>query len=129
MTQQTKGTTSWLGRTFKALDNAMTRLLAARPALMVAFMACIGAGVIAGHMRIFEQLPPELVAPVRSSFFIVVIFVALVISLLAFTLGRLGFTLREAHDLAEIAETATSEVETQSRARQRVEKRHQREAA
>jgi signal transduction histidine kinase/CheY-like chemotaxis protein len=123
MTQQTKGTTSWLGRTFKALDNAMTRLLAARPALMVAFMACIGAGVIAGHMRIFEQLPPELVAPVRSSFFIVVIFVALVISLLAFTLGRLGFTLREAHDLAEIAETATSEVETQSRARQRVEKR------
>jgi signal transduction histidine kinase/CheY-like chemotaxis protein len=123
MTQETTSKTSWFGRTFKALDNAMTRLLAARPALMIALMACIGAGVISGHMRVFEQLPSDLVGPVRTSFFIVVIFVALVISVLAFTLGRLGFTLREVDGLAEIAETATSEVETQYRARQRVEKR------
>lgn len=123
MTQETSAKISLFSRMFRSLDNALTRLLSARPALMVAFMACIGSGVIAGHMRMYEQLPPDLVAPVRNSFFIVVIFVAFVISILAFTLGRLGFTLREAHDLAELAETATSEVETQSRARLRVEKR------
>lgn len=126
MTQETPAKPSKpsiFGRVFKSLDDALTRLLAARPALMVALMACIGAGVISGHMRIYEQLPPELIGPIRTSFFIVVLFVALAISMLAFTLGRLGFTLREARGLADIAETATSEVETQSRARIRVEKR------
>lgn len=123
MTQEAPPKKSLSRRVFNALDDGLTRLLAARPALMVAFMACIGAGVISGHIRVYEQLPPEVIAPLRTSFFIVVIFVALVISILAFTLGRLGFTLREAKGLAEIAETATSEVESQSRARQRVEKR------
>jgi signal transduction histidine kinase/ActR/RegA family two-component response regulator len=123
MTQEKTEKTSWPARAFKSVDNAMTRLLHTRPALMVALMACIGAGVISGHLHTFEQLPADVAGPIRTTFFIIVIFIALVISVLAFTLGRLGYTLREVDHLALLAETATSEVETQSRARIRVEKR------
>lgn len=123
MTQERAGRISLFRRVFNALDDGLTRLLAARPALMVAFMACIGAGVISGHLRVFAQLPHPVAAPIRDSFLIVVVFIALAIAMLAFTLGRLGYTLQEARANARLAETATSEVETQFRARQRVEKR------
>jgi signal transduction histidine kinase/CheY-like chemotaxis protein len=123
MTQDEQPKISRLRWIFNSLDDALTRLLAARPALMVAFLACIGAGVIAGHMRAFEQLPEPIASPIRHTFLIMVIFIALSIAILAFTLGRLGYTLKEARANADLAETATSEVESQFRARQRVEKR------
>lgn len=123
MTQNATAKISRPRQVFNALDDALTRLLAARPGLMVAFLACIGAGTITGHMRAFQQLPEPVAAPIRHTFLIVAIFVAFAIAVLAFTLGRLGFTLKEAKANAHLAETATSEVETQFRARQRVEKR------
>jgi signal transduction histidine kinase/DNA-binding response OmpR family regulator len=123
MTQDTTLKISRARRIFNALDDGLTRLLAARPALMIGFLACIGAGAISRHMRVFEQLPAALASPIRDSFLIVAIFITLAIAILAFTLGRLGHTLQEARANARLAETATSEVETQFRARQRVEKR------
>jgi signal transduction histidine kinase/FixJ family two-component response regulator len=107
----------------RAIDNGLTRLLSARPALMVAFLACIAAGAVSGHLQVLQELPPQFIATLQSSFFIVVMFVALAISILAFTLGRLGSSLHEAKANAQIAETATTEVEAQYRARQRVERR------
>ncbi len=123
MTQEKVNEPTKLSRMIRAIDNGLTRLLAARPALMVAFLACIAAGAISGHLQTLQELPPQYLSVLRSTFFIVVVFVALSISILAFTLGRLGSSLHEARANAQIAETATTEVEAQYRARQRVERR------
>ncbi len=105
------------------LDAFSTRLLCARPGMLLMVMAIAGTVAIAGHLEIIESTGDANALAIIPSFAPVVLFVAITFILLAFAIARLTFAIDIAKSSCQDGESLAVELETENAEKHRLTRR------
>jgi signal transduction histidine kinase/CheY-like chemotaxis protein len=124
MTQErTQPDLSRLEAAAASLDAVSTRLLCARPGILLTVIAAAGAASIANHLKVVEGTGNLAALMTVPSFAPVVIFACVTVALLAFTIARLTFTIDAAKAGCEDGQALAGELVSEAEEKRRLVRR------